>query len=205
MIILFTGCSTISNTTNFEIDSNENLTRTYIYDWCEESSYSLGLWGDYCFGIYGPPVYSYKYHNGYYVFYPILINYKQIAFGPLIVPFIPLNMHQDTSIKTLTYKVRSYESKIGKMPKPIETKLHLSSGKYIMCSLKYSNTDKISDIFTCDINVNNIDSAITSSELTIENGEKIKIYYSKRKEWTYLPIVAPNGPRRSDKPYIRFE
>lgn len=205
LLLPLAGCSTITTTTNYEIAQNKSLQKTHIYDWCEENRYTLGMTGPDC-GTYRPPVYSYKYGSGYYVFYPMLIGFDDVAFGPPILPIIPLIGDCDCEGQTtVRYKVRLHTGNAGYSPAPETVEIYQGNVKYTDCSLGHSSSDDIGDVFECDLSVDTAHTPTIDSVLTLSDGKKIKIEYVKKETWTYKPLIAPNGGDWHPAPYIKFD
>jgi hypothetical protein len=202
ILFLISGCSSLSNTTNYEIEEGDNLSRTYVYDWCEENQLSLGAFGVVCNGVYNPPLYSSSHKDGVYVFYPIQINHSPVLFGPLIIPLIPLD--SKPNVESINYKVRSLHK--GSQPhiKPKKVTLYVNGIVNSSCILKEEINDGISDIFTCnfDIDVEKIEEFYTL--LTLADEAEIKLVYSKNRFWSYRPIVAPAGRSGNRGKYIHI-
>jgi len=202
ILLLVSGCSSLSNTTNYEIEEGDNLFRVYVYDWCEENQYSLGAFGVDCLGVYNPPLYSSSYKDGIYVFYPMRINHSPVLFGPLIIPLIPLD--GKPNVESINYKVRSIHK--GSQPhiKPKKVTLYVNGIESSSCILKEEINDGISDIFTCNFDIDLKIIEKFYSLLTLDDETEIKLGYSKNKFWSYRPIVAPAGRAGNRGKYIHI-
>lgn len=203
LIISITGCSTLSNTTNYEITIDESLVRTYVYDWCEESQFSLGVFGTQCSGVYSPPLYSLTYSETSYVFYPMQISHNDFSIGPLLVPIIYTNYYSER--ETMKFKVRGLNKGSNSLVKPIKVAFYVNNLISSSCLLKEQENDGISNIFTCDltIDIDNVDEFY--SLLTLADQTEIKIQYTKNKFWSYRPIVAPAGKAGNSGKYIDID
>jgi len=203
LILLSVGCSTLSSTTNYEINYDENLSRTYVYDWCEESQYSLGIYGVQCGGIYSPPVYAYTNSNDIYVLYPMMIKHSDVSIGPPIAPIYPLL--KSYSGETISYKVRSLRKGNGLTISPLKIAFHINGMEKTSCTLIKRGGDFISDIFTCDLTIETDEIDEFESLITLSDGTKIKTGYTKNKFWSYRPLIAPAGWFGNRGAYINIE
>ena len=202
-LFLITGCSSLSNTTNYEVEQGDNLTRAYVYDWCEETQYTLGATGVDCLGVYKPPLYSLSNKDGTYIFYPIQINHNAISMGPLIVPLIPLESRPN--VETMSYKVRSLNKGDEPHVKPKLVTLYVNGIENSSCVLKEQLNDGISDIFTCSFEFDGEIIDEFYSLITLTDETEIKIGYTKNRFWSYRPIVAPAGRAGNRGKYIHID
>lgn len=201
------GCSTLTSTTNYEIENNKELARTHVHDLCEENQISLGIFGTQCGGIYNPPAFSYEIDDSIYVFYPMQININLVSIGPLIAPLIPLfPFADDEPVKeSISYKIRvlSKNKLIDASPQHLSI---ISNDKEVAsCELQAQTPDFISDIFTCELNVEHTMLDDFESVLRLANGSNIKIGYSKKTFWSYRPVIAPAGKGGNWDTFIRIE
>ena len=204
-MLLCAGCSTLSKTTNYEIDASPKFKRTYVYDWCEENQVALGVFGEYCGGVYKPPLYSSPIENGYLVIYPLLVSHNQIAAGPLGLPVIPLGDNEDSekSEQKLYFRFRTYsESKPFKIA-PI--KLFVKNAPEERCSISKNLEDDIGSVFTCILTLPKNGDESLQITLQLSNESVLDISYKLSEFTSYRPVIAPNGPARDVKPFIVIE
>lgn len=91
LLVLITGCSSLGKSSHYELVTNQDLVRTYIYDWYEKETSGPSL------GVFRPPVYSKKYGAGYFILYPVLIKDHPAYIGPPVLPFIPVSVFPPVS------------------------------------------------------------------------------------------------------------
>lgn len=203
MIAACSGCSTLSKTVNYEIEPSPSLKRTFVSDWCEENQAALGVFGDSCFGIYNPPVYSYKIGDGYVVIYPALVSHAEIAAGPLGLPVIPLGNDSisDNSERKLFLRFRTYSKSENSQIQPLKVTI-LDSDRNIGCDVYKYSVDEIGDVFLCKLIIKKEDLKDFTATLTLSNRTDFNIAYRLKVFTSYRPVVAPNGPDRKVKPFI---
>jgi hypothetical protein len=202
-LILITGCSTLSSTTNYELVKDESFVRTYVYDWCEENQLSLGILGPQCMGEYNPPVYSIVSNGANYIFYPMRISQNNISIGPILVPIIYTDYQH--SKETMEYKVRSLDKNKHSAVKPRKVDFYINDLKKSNCTLQEQENDGVSDIFTCNFKIDTNNVEVFYSLLTLSDQTEIKIEYTKNKFWSYRPLVAPAGKAGNTGKYIDIE
>jgi hypothetical protein len=200
IIVSITGCSTLSNTTNYDVIKDERFVRAYVYDWCEENQVSLGIFGTQCSGVYSPPIYSLIYSETNYVFYPMQISHNNFSIGPLLVPIIYTDYFSEQ--ETMKYKVRSLNKGSNSLVKPIKVAFYVNNLQSSSCLLKEQDNDGISDIFTCDFTIDTDNISEFYSLLTLADQTEIKVEYTKNKFWSYRPIIAPAGKAGNTGKYI---
>lgn len=202
LLVLITGCSTLSKTTNYEIVQDDSLSRTYVYDWCEESQYTLGFLPPQCSGVYKPPLYSFTNIYGIYVFYPIQIKHEDISIGPVLAPIFPLGYKRDAD---MSYKIRSLYKGSDAPVKPRKVTFYVNNIEHTSCTLKEEESDGISDIFTCGFEIDTDKIEDFYSLVTFTDETEIKIGYTQKQFWSYRPIDAPAGRDGNSGKYIHID
>ena len=204
-ILVFTGCSTLSKTTNFEIEPSPLYKRTYVFDWCEENQAALGIFGDHCFGVYKPPLYSYPMGNGFLVIYPLLVNHNEIAAGPLGLPVIPLGSNEslDNLEQKLYFRFRTYSEFEAFEVKPIKLFVLNASGE--ACAISKESEDDIGAVYTCVLTLKLREIENLKINLKLNDDSNVDISYKLSEFTSYRPVIAPNGPARDVKPFILIE
>ena len=204
-ILVFTGCSTLSKTTNYEIEPSSLYKRTYVFDWCEENQAALGMFGDHCFGMYKPPLYSYPIGNGFLVIYPLLLNHKEISAGPLGLPVIPLSSNEslDYLEQKLYFRFRTYSKFETFEVEPIKLFVENMSGD--SCVISKESEDEIGAVYTCALTLKLREIENLRINLKLNDDSNVDISYKLSEFTSYRPVVAPNGPARDVKPFIVIE
>jgi hypothetical protein len=181
------------------------MKRTYVFDWCEESQVTLGIFGEYCSGIYNPPLYSYPIDNGFIVIYPVLLNYNQLVAGPLGLPLIPLgdNEGSNKSGKKLFFKFRTYSKSNKFMVKPKKLTVLNDSNKN--CTFSGGFKDDAGLVYSCKLYLEHLFVDSLKVKLTLSDNTYIDVSYNLSEYMSYRPIVAPNGPARDVEPFIIIE
>ncbi|TAA47124.1 hypothetical protein [Corallincola spongiicola] len=200
--LVCTGCSTLSKTTNFEIEPSPQYQRTYVYDWCEENQSALGVFGEHCFGIYNPPLYSFPVDDGFLVIYPLLLSHEELSAGPLGLPIIPLGSNEASGSEeqNLYFRFRTY-SKAGNFDiAPV--KISISNANNGSCDITESSEDAIGKVYTCVVSLKAGEHQRLSVNLKLNNNSAFDISYVLSEFTSYRPVVAPNGPARDEKPFI---
>ncbi|USD22775.1 hypothetical protein MJO52_06460 [Microbulbifer variabilis] len=195
----------MSKTTNYEVVPSPLLKRTYVFDWCEESQATLGVFGEQCFGIYRPPLYSYPTGTGFLVIYPLLLSHNEIAAGPLGLPVIPLGANDDLdSLKQkLYFRFRTY-SESEKFKIEPRRLIVLNQAEKI-CAISKESEDKIGFVYTCTLDFHSANLEELRVSLELNDNSKIEISYKLSEFTSYRPVVAPNGPARDVEPFILIE
>ncbi|WP_445361781.1 hypothetical protein ACJJIL_09405 [Microbulbifer sp. EKSA005] len=204
VFLVCSGCSTFSKTANFEVEPSPKYHRTYVYDWCEEDQAALGVFGEHCFGIYNPPLYSMPIDDGFLVIYPIFLSHEELSVGPLGLPIIPLGGNEVPSSeeKNIYFRFRTY-SKSGNFDfAPVKVSiLNTNRGS---CDVIERSEDAIGKVYSCmfGLKINKHQKLIINLEL---NGSSaFEISYVLSEFLSYRPVVSPNGPPRDIKPFIKI-
>jgi hypothetical protein len=187
---MLTGCSGISEHKHYEIVPMKSLVKATVHDWVEDLTEPT-------FGVLRPPLYAFEYNDEFYIFYPILIEEKNISFGPAF-----LDDSEEDKKKNILF-IRHYKQGSSGSFHPQRVSVILDGQKITVKEFGREETKETGVLYS--YNLNNILKGQEAFQASVEliDGNTISIDFAKRKDLWVAPIFSFNEPPKKPKVLIQ--
>jgi hypothetical protein len=152
-----------------------------------------------------PPLYAFEYNDEFYIFYPILIEEKNISFGPAFLPIIPGSFLDDSEKdkkKNILF-IRHYKQGSSGSFHPQRVSVILDGQNITVKEFGREETKETGVLYSC--NLNNILKGQEAFQASVEliDGNTISVDFAKRKDLWVAPIFSFNEPPKKPKVLIQ--